>query len=97
MASEARAAKRQCTGDPLNAANLTPAATATLHEQFAASAPYTHVVLHDLCDRAVLREARDELIANVEAKFKETDLFKVCTPPAPPANCSGPGQHSHNL
>lgn len=77
MSSDAPAAKKQRQEDPLCPHNLTAAATATLHEQFSNAEPYTHVVLHNLCDRAVLKQARDELIANVEAKFKETDLFKV--------------------
>jgi hypothetical protein len=46
-------------------------------DMFSTAKPYTHVVLQDLCDPAVLKRARQELIENVEAKYKETDLFKV--------------------
>lgn len=48
-----------------------------LKEQFDASRPYTHVVLPQLCSQSVLLKARGELIDNVVAKYKETDLFKV--------------------
>lgn len=48
-----------------------------LKEQFDASGPYTHVVLPELCNRDVLVQARSEIIDNVVAKYKETDLFKV--------------------
>ena len=48
-----------------------------LKHQFDASGPYTHVVLPELCSADVLAKARSEIIDNVVAKYKETDLFKV--------------------
>lgn len=39
--------------------------------------PYTHLVLKDLCDEQLLRAVRDEVIHNISATYKETDLFKV--------------------
>lgn len=51
-----------------------------LKEQFGAAHPYTHVVLPELCSRSVLLKARSEIIGNVVAKYKETDLFKVRAP-----------------
>jgi Rps23 Pro-64 3,4-dihydroxylase Tpa1-like proline 4-hydroxylase len=48
-----------------------------LRAKFQSSGPYNHVVIPDLCNRNLLRQAREELINNVEAKLKETDLFKV--------------------
>eukprot|EP00892_Ulva_mutabilis_P005320 jgi/Ulvmu1/315/UM001_0319.1 len=56
---------------------LGPASLAALKEEFATSQPFSHVVFRDLCARDTILKARQELINNVEAKFKETDLFKV--------------------
>ena len=39
--------------------------------------PYTHCVLRDVFERAALTRARDEIINNIQATYKETDLFKV--------------------
>jgi hypothetical protein len=50
---------------------------AASHERFVTSTPYTHVVLRDLCDETLLRQVRDEIINNIDATYKETDLFKV--------------------
>eukprot|EP00775_Hariotina_reticulata_P007350 gene7350-7561_t len=36
-----------------------------------------HVVLKDLCEPDLLRAVRDEVIHNISATYKETDLFKV--------------------
>lgn len=58
----------------------------TLKDQFASARPYTHVVLPELCSRSVLEKARNEIIENVVAKYKETDLFKVCSL-APACSC----------
>ncbi|KAF8060096.1 Ogd [Scenedesmus sp. PABB004] len=41
------------------------------------AAPYTHLVLRGLADEGLLRRVRDEVISNVAATYKETDLFKV--------------------
>eukprot|EP00878_Enallax_costatus_P041325 GHUV01048021.1.p1 GENE.GHUV01048021.1~~GHUV01048021.1.p1 ORF type:complete len:135 (+),score=21.84 GHUV01048021.1:202-606(+) len=41
------------------------------------SGPYTHLVLKNLCDEQLLRAVRDEVIHNISATYKETDLFKV--------------------
>ena len=41
--------------------------------------PYPSVVLHQLCDEQRLRRVRDEIVNNIDATFKETDLFKVCS------------------
>jgi hypothetical protein len=35
------------------------------------------VVIKDLCDPTVLRAVREEVIHNISATYKETDLFKV--------------------
>lgn len=48
-----------------------------LQEELQTAQPYTHVVIQDLCDPAVLRSVREEVIHNISATYKETDLFKV--------------------
>lgn len=48
-----------------------------LREELQTAQPYTHVVIQDLCDPAVLRSVREEVIHNISATYKETDLFKV--------------------
>lgn len=53
--------------------------------------PYPSLVLHDLCDDGRMRQVRDEIINNIQATFKETDLFKVSPSflchPFPPSLC----------
>ena len=39
--------------------------------------PYKHCVLKDVFDAKALAAVRDEIINNIEATYKETDLFKV--------------------
>jgi Rps23 Pro-64 3,4-dihydroxylase Tpa1-like proline 4-hydroxylase len=48
-----------------------------LHDDLHNAQPYTHVVIKDLCDPTVLRAVREEVIHNISATYKETDLFKV--------------------
>ncbi len=40
-------------------------------------APFPHVVMHDVCKAETLRAVREEIIANFQATYKETDLFKM--------------------
>jgi hypothetical protein len=76
-------AKRLKTlGQPLRpgavrASLLEPESAAELRRQHDSSGPYTHVVLKDLAEPALLRAVREEVINNVQATYKETDLFKV--------------------
>jgi hypothetical protein len=56
---------------------LEPASAAALRAAHDSSGPYTHVVLRGLAEPALLRAVRDEVINNVQATYKETDLFKV--------------------
>lgn len=44
---------------------------------FAAAKPYPHCVIKDLCDPELLRTVRDEIVENIQATYKETDLFKM--------------------
>ena len=62
----------------LNEALFSQQSMQTLTDTFKAAQPYTHVVIRELCNQEVLASAREELIHNVEARYKETDLFKVC-------------------
>ena len=39
--------------------------------------PYSHCVLEELCDKNRLRAVHDELVNNLSANLKESDLFKV--------------------
>jgi hypothetical protein len=48
-----------------------------LRDDLQSAQPYTHVVIRELCDPTVLRAVRDEVIHNISATYKETDLFKV--------------------
>lgn len=66
--------------DPVNSGWFEEDRIKALKEQFDASGPYTHVVLPELCNQDVLVKARSEIIDNVVAKYKETDLFKVHAP-----------------
>ncbi|KAL4426531.1 hypothetical protein ABPG77_008389 [Micractinium sp. CCAP 211/92] len=44
---------------------------------YESNSPYPHCVIKDFCDPDLLRKVRDEIIENVEATYKETDLFKM--------------------
>jgi prolyl 3-hydroxylase /prolyl 3,4-dihydroxylase len=54
-----------------------PAERSNLAAAYAAGTPYPHCVIPDLCDPLKLRAVRDEIINNIEATYKETDLFKM--------------------
>lgn len=56
---------------------LAPESSAALRAAHDGSGPYTHVVLRDLAEQPLLRAVREEVINNVQATYKETDLFKV--------------------
>ena len=53
------------------------ASRAALRQQYDSSQPYTHCVMHDIFDPSLLAEVRDEIVNNIEATYKETDLFKL--------------------
>lgn len=48
-----------------------------LSARYWAAEPYRHTVMTDVFDPALLARVRDEIINNVNATYKETDLFKV--------------------
>lgn len=45
--------------------------------QYNTASPYPHCVIKDICNPDLLRAVRDEIIENVQATYKETDLFKM--------------------
>lgn len=66
-----------CLTDVINPELLTEESKKSLRQQYESSLPYTHAVLHNAFDPAVLVKVRDEIINNIQATYKETDLFKV--------------------
>ena len=46
-------------------------------EEYAASAPYKHAVIHNLVNDKLLRSVRQEITNNVEFTPKETDIYKI--------------------
>jgi hypothetical protein len=50
---------------------------ATLKDQYRNAQPYTHCVISKLCKPELLAAVRQEIITNIQATYKETDLFKV--------------------
>ncbi|GIM01673.1 hypothetical protein Vretimale_6471 [Volvox reticuliferus] len=53
------------------------AAAPSLAEQYQAAEPYKHCVMREIFSADLLRQVRDEIINNINATYKETDLFKV--------------------
>ncbi|GIL68469.1 hypothetical protein Vafri_21729, partial [Volvox africanus] len=53
------------------------AAAPSLAGQYQAAEPYKHCVMRDIFSIDLLRQVRDEIINNINATYKETDLFKV--------------------
>lgn len=56
---------------------LSPGSRAALRAQYRDSQPYTHGVLAGLLPPATLAAVRNEIVHNIQATYKETDLFKV--------------------
>ncbi|KAI3435904.1 hypothetical protein D9Q98_001962 [Chlorella vulgaris] len=56
---------------------LTANAQADLKAQYEGSQPYPHCVIQDFANPDLLRKVREEIITNVQATYKETDLFKM--------------------
>lgn len=67
-------------GGPLQPGVVSEAVLASgpaLHKEYQAAQPYLHCVMRDIFNPQLLRAVREEIINNVEATYKETDLFKV--------------------
>ena len=81
------AGKRHATGEgskkdlssPLSPTVLEPGYVKQLKSDFeqTANKPYSHCVLKNFCDKDRLRAVHDELVNNLSANLKESDLFKV--------------------
>jgi hypothetical protein len=65
------------TADVIRQSLLSDDSRRELRTQHDSAGPYTHVVLKDLVNDKLLRAVRDEVIHNISATYKETDLFKV--------------------
>eukprot|EP00201_Polytomella_parva_P018149 CAMPEP_0175071454 /NCGR_PEP_ID=MMETSP0052_2-20121109/19253_1 /TAXON_ID=51329 ORGANISM="Polytomella parva, Strain SAG 63-3" /NCGR_SAMPLE_ID=MMETSP0052_2 /ASSEMBLY_ACC=CAM_ASM_000194 /LENGTH=546 /DNA_ID=CAMNT_0016338629 /DNA_START=56 /DNA_END=1693 /DNA_ORIENTATION=+ len=66
-----------CVTDVINHKLLTPESRAGLHATYQAAKPYRHTVLKDVFNIDLLKKVKDEIISNIQATYKETDLFKV--------------------
>lgn len=48
-----------------------------LAAEYRAAQPYPHCVISDICEPETLAAVREEIISNVQATYKETDLFNM--------------------
>lgn len=48
-----------------------------LAREFKGGSPYPHCSIPNFCNANLLRRVRDEIIDNIQATYKETDLFKM--------------------
>lgn len=48
-----------------------------LRTSFQSGDPFPHATVSDLCEEDFLRRAREEIITQLKADYKETDIFKV--------------------
>ena len=46
---------------------------------FQAAKPFPHLRLTNFCDEERMRAIREEITGRLHSKFKETDLYKVCS------------------
>jgi hypothetical protein len=85
MAGAAPVPKKQKLADPasedpasLISPQLLSAETrAALRSAYQAAEPYLHGVFQELLPPAKLAQVREEIVGNIQATYKETDLFKV--------------------
>ncbi|TPX60978.1 hypothetical protein PhCBS80983_g01448 [Powellomyces hirtus] len=56
---------------------LADSARQTYRETFAASKPYLHCVMNELCNDNLLRKVRAEIMSALHFTVKETDIYKV--------------------
>eukprot|EP01039_Chlorochromonas_danica_P008261 gene8261-9110_t len=54
-----------------------PEKTFELFERYRTSGPYPHANIENICEHDFMRAVHEELVGNMKANFKETDLFKV--------------------
>lgn len=78
-ASASAESSREALGSPLSPFVLEAAHVNKMKTEFdnTAKAPYSHAVIKDFCNKDRLRAVHDELVNNLSANLKESDLFKV--------------------
>jgi hypothetical protein len=76
-ASEAKRPKLDADRPIIRPSLLSDESRAELKAGYAKASPYPHVVFKDVCDPELLRAVREEIINNIEATYKETDLYKM--------------------
>jgi Rps23 Pro-64 3,4-dihydroxylase Tpa1-like proline 4-hydroxylase len=80
-AASSAASKRQATalGSPLAPKVLGADHVKKIKSEFKSTAgkPYSHCIIDGLCSEDRLRAVHDELVNNLSANLKESDLFKV--------------------
>jgi len=85
-------------GSPLSPHVLEANTIKKFKSEFEKSAkkPYSHCILEDFCDKDRLRAVHDELVNNLTANLKESDLFKVYQVkyPSQPSPCSCSSDHA---
>ena len=64
-------------GDIINRALTAPASVKSYKEEYANALPYPHVTFTPFCDELKFEGVRDEILTNLNVKYKETDLFKL--------------------
>ncbi|CAM9290298.1 unnamed protein product [Discosporangium mesarthrocarpum] len=62
---------------PLRSSLFDPSVVARMCREYQESTPYRHLVIPNLLDDRVLRDACGELKKNMQATLKETDIYKV--------------------
>eukprot|EP00798_Chlamydomonas_sp_ICE-L_P021076 gene21076-27957_t len=61
----------------VNEATLSQANRDQLNESYKSAEPYPHCIIRDIFKPDMLDAVREEIINNINATYKETDLFKV--------------------
>ncbi|CAG9467369.1 unnamed protein product [Pedinophyceae sp. YPF-701] len=62
---------------PLVDATFTDTKRADFREKYTSAHPYNHIVVPDVAKDNVLRQVREEIVGNLRATFKETDIYKM--------------------
>ena len=77
MDPPARKRAKAAPGAVIDEAWLVDGKAAALSGDYASRAPFPHAVLDHLCEPAGLAAVRQEMVGELKAKYKESDLFKV--------------------
>eukprot|EP01147_Barroeca_monosierra_P008427 gene8427-10216_t len=74
---ESKRSKTDGSLDIINQALLQPESRKALRKTYITATPYPHLVFDPICDKSHFTKVRDEIVENLETKYKETDLFKL--------------------